>query len=263
VAWFDAPRRVATIIAKDMGPGTWTGNLAAAASADPSGFVAKTTVAWLGPFGALQVPLGTTRVAVLVAGGIGVTPILNMLRAIRLQGGATVSHVFVLWALRSPELLVDATRNKWASVWGDHGECVDDDDDRPAGAGTNPDGLLGVPLLHDAAKPSLHDHGDVEDLDLLRIPRDPSPQTIGPRVYGEVFGSQLRLADSDAHPFACVQRRRVDLVTDVPRMLRAAGRGDAALTLYCCGPADLVAKARTFARHRVARTFVHTETFEL
>jgi len=273
VAWYDAHARVATVLCKDMGPGTWTGELAAAAARDPTALLAGTDVQWTGPFGSLQVPLGTTRVAVLVAGGIGVTPILNLLRVIRRdtvrRGGLNaITNVIVLWSLRTPELLA-ATRHKWASVWGDAGD--DDDGGENGGRGETAAGVLGVHTprggdgagdafgsLHDSFSSLGHDGAAAGSLPTSK------PGLLGPRVYGELFSSALQLAPHDARPFAVVRQRRVDFDTDVPRVLeKAVRKRDAPVTLYCCGPAALMDDAARFARARVGKTYLHTETFEL
>ena len=276
VAWYDAHARVATLLCKDMGPGTWTGELAAAAARDPTGLLAHTDVQWTGPFGSLQVPLGATRVAVLVAGGIGVTPILNLLRvirrdAVRRGGHHAITNVVVLWSLRTPELLA-ATRHKWASVWGDAGD--EDDGGESGGRGETAAGVLGVhtPRGGDGAGDAfgaLHDSfsslGPAAD-DAAGASHLPAskPGLLGPRVYGELFGSALQLAAHDARPFAVVRQRRMDFYTDVPRVLeKAVGKRDAPVTLYCCGPAALMDDAARFARARDGTTYLHTETFEL
>ena len=305
VAWFDAQAHTATLICKDMGAGTWTGDLALAARNDPAALLARTDVQWTGPYGSLQVPLGSTPVVVLVAGGIGVTPILNILRVIRRdsvaarRGGATaITNVLVLWSLRSTELL-DATKDKWESVWGGG-----DDDGHDQNAFDAADELLGPGPLrrHPETEEDSNGGGGGGGGDspaatsLLTFGRDPSmaaspllvmpsaaapaasaskpPQTgaaaasslLGPAVQGTLFGSKLNgVSARQARPFQEVQPRRVTIGDDVPAMLAAIGRRDAAITLYCCGPSELMDAAATFARSRSGdrTTLLHTETFEL
>ena len=92
----------------------------------------------------------------------------------------------------------------------------------------------------------------------------PMPMLGGPTVYGELFGSKLALAPHDARPFAVARPRRMALDDDVPRALDRLGVGrDAAATLYCCGPSELMDQAASFARGRKSTTYLHTETFEL
>ena len=271
VAWYDAHSHVATVFCKDMGPGTWTGDLAAAAASDPSDLLAKANLHWTGPYGSLQVPLGATRTVVLIAGGIGVTPILNLLRIIRRDsirngGSDAIASVAVLWSLRSPELLTDATRHMWESVWG--GDSSKTEDPATAGRGDDDaDSLLGIRRHTPAGSAAAAD--DLDDAFAGLGPAPVSDKTTmptpgGPTVYGELFGSKLALAPHDARPFAVARPRRMALDDDVPRALDRLGVGrDAAATLYCCGPSELMDQAASFARGRKSTTYLHTETFEL
>lgn len=83
---------------KAMGPGTFTERLHDFVARHPRDLVLHVD----GPYGPEWAP-SAPRV-LLIAGGIGVTPMLNAMRFI-LQGGcAGVEHVHLVWASRSPEI---------------------------------------------------------------------------------------------------------------------------------------------------------------
>lgn len=97
VAWY-TPTAEAVFFIKNVGG--WTGQLAETAR---SGVLANATAHLTGYLGRLQVPLAASPNLLLVAGGIGITPITSTLRM--LPANPTVTRVIVAWSVREPALL--------------------------------------------------------------------------------------------------------------------------------------------------------------
>jgi hypothetical protein len=167
---------------------------------------------------------------VIIAGGIGFTPMLNLLRVVRdaykrpSSAKNRVTSVLVLWSLREEELL-EASRDLWSAAWGSCRVPYAD----------SPQNLPAIAATVTKPKPL--------------------------EVYGELFGDKL--STWEIQPFNSLQKRRVSFESDIPRMLQATNQPpDSALTLYVCGPKPLTDDASAFARRR-PHTLLHTETFEL
>jgi len=79
LAWYDAATTEAAFMVRNTGPGTWTEALGQTAAAGSD----LGSVSWTGPYGRLAVPLSEVGHAVVVAGGIGVTFMTNVLSALR------------------------------------------------------------------------------------------------------------------------------------------------------------------------------------
>ena len=79
---------------------TWTGQLAARVA---SGQLTGSRIVYLGPYGKLQVPLDRVDTAVLVCGGIGVTPMLSTLQHLARVTDQRPRSVTLLWAVRNAE----------------------------------------------------------------------------------------------------------------------------------------------------------------
>jgi predicted ferric reductase len=79
---------------------TWTGQLAARVA---SGQLTGSRIVYLGPYGKLQVPLDRVDTAVLVCGGIGVTPMLSTLQHLARVTDQRPRSVTLLWVVRHAE----------------------------------------------------------------------------------------------------------------------------------------------------------------
>jgi len=107
-------------LVKNMGEGTWTGDLNAMGLAAAESDKAAVDVRLDGPYGLLSVDVARYKSIVLFAGGIGVTPMLSVLQRMAssvsssstdhpetgAQPAKTLSHVTFVWASRElPPLL--------------------------------------------------------------------------------------------------------------------------------------------------------------
>jgi ferredoxin-NADP reductase len=226
IAWYSAERKEATFFIKAMGSGTWTRTLHE--HAQEAAFASTAKLRWHGSFGRLQTKLGRTTTVVLVGGGIGITPLLNLARLIQENPNGAL-EVVVLWALREPELF-EVTRDLWAQAWPRKDRDLADERG-------SVQSLVG---------------SDERFAMLYHFPKDVP-------FYGELFGTELSIADPV--PFSAVQRRRIVPKDDIPRLLKQAARGEnEPITIYSCGPAALMDDVRAFAKSRPA-TWLHEETF--
>ena len=91
--------RVATFYIKPQGKGTWTGTLhQLVIDHHPLG-----DMMLMGPFGTLMVPLEAVSHAIVVAGGIGVTPMLSIAEGAAKSGNITI--VDFVWSCRDEDIL--------------------------------------------------------------------------------------------------------------------------------------------------------------
>merc|ERR1711924_92325 len=88
----------------DMGPGTWSGTLAACARAGT-----ELTVCVDGPFGSLSIQPTAFKSLVLIAGGVGITPMASILgHLVALRNASTLDadvQVTLIWTIRESEML--------------------------------------------------------------------------------------------------------------------------------------------------------------
>lgn len=101
---------------KDMGPGTWTHDLAELARAhQASKNIEEITVSVDGPYGRPP-PYHEKHTLIMVAGGIGITPFHAILSDLHAQANRTsVRDVHLIWAARDADLVAVFART-WASL---------------------------------------------------------------------------------------------------------------------------------------------------
>jgi ferredoxin-NADP reductase len=229
VAWFDAKSNEALLCVKANGDGSWTRRLAERVASSPAGL--SMSVAWLGPFGSLQVPLGKTPTCVLVAGGIGITALLSILQAVRERqdGGENVSRVVLLWTVRETAL-VETLQPLLA-------ECVSTSSASGGSGGTpqSPAAVIQCVLFGGAAK--FHAYAVT--------PPPPPPASRHPQCFRDTAA------------------RRLDVATDIPAALKDLGAPSTdSVGVYCCGPSTLMSAVLDYGK-ATPRTFVHCETFDM
>jgi predicted ferric reductase len=120
LAWYDRATAEAAFMVRNTAPGTWTEALGQLAT---SGGAELANMSWTGPYGRLAVPLSEVGHAMVVAGGIGVTFMTNILSALRNEALAAAAaeddakagvfgkafphlrQVTCMWTVREPELV--------------------------------------------------------------------------------------------------------------------------------------------------------------
>ena len=90
------------MLVKSMGEGTWSDEVYRNASS--GALSVSSSVTFTGTYGSLQVPLGATPNVVLVAGGIGITPMLGLLQQMSQMEKNRPKSVTLIWSLRDEEL---------------------------------------------------------------------------------------------------------------------------------------------------------------
>ena len=116
VAGFESDKRIATFVVKVCGP--WTQELGKLAQS--SGLPRAAVVRVDGPYGSLQTPLERHEAVVLIAGGVGVTPMLRMLQLLAENPiqYPKLARVYFVWSLRTAALhtALDAQLTRHASM---------------------------------------------------------------------------------------------------------------------------------------------------
>jgi predicted ferric reductase len=103
IAWYDPKTRIAEVFVKANGAGTFTRQILENALANKLVGVSATAT---GFHGELQVPLSRVERVLLVAGGIGITPLLSILCAAALQDAAPQCAEFrLIWVARTADVV--------------------------------------------------------------------------------------------------------------------------------------------------------------
>jgi ferredoxin-NADP reductase len=103
IAWYDPKTRIAEVFVKANQQGSFTRQLLEKALAGKLVGVPATAT---GFHGELQVPLSRVERVLLVAGGIGITPLLSILCAASLQGAAPRCAEFrLVWVVRTHDVV--------------------------------------------------------------------------------------------------------------------------------------------------------------
>jgi len=236
-----------TLCVKNMGPGTWTESIC---KTSPEKLAENIRVD--GPYGTLMVPLGSYETVFLVAGGIGVTPMMSILGFLSKRKYRSVRNVIFVWSLRDESLLFEFTPALEEALKKRHGPAPQiliymTKKKKPS----RQTEATGRQLLYEEGTLSLPMHGSSTERSPLVGDRLPMLDDGRPPDFAAGTSDQLPGKVLEGRPdFAALFSQEAPLV-----------RVGSAAALYLCGPDEFVVAAINASRSAPYPVHVHTEKF--